>query len=471
MKKRINIQCMVLAFVTIVSAMAISTFVFYNILKREVLGDMRNYVDIFVGADAWGMVSDPDDINEQKVIESYDGNLRVTFINSDGYAVVDNLVEVTNMENHNERPEVVEARRNGYGSDIRKSETLQKNSFYYAVELDNGYVLRVSREVSSMTSIMISALPVAVLLCVILFVISSISSHLLTKSIVEPIEFLADNMDASDSIKVYKELVPFVNTIKKQHEDIMRNADMRQEFTANVSHELKTPLTSISGYSELIESGMAGGDDAKRFATEIHKSSQRLLTLINDIIKISELDATSSDEAFENVNLYEIAKSTVQMLELNAQKNGVIMNLSGKDISIMADRQMIDELIYNLCDNAIRYNNPGGRVWVSVYEREAGDYADGGSSSDGVYGSAYGNNNKRAVVVEVKDNGIGISKENQQRIFERFYRVDKSRSKLTGGTGLGLAIVKHIVAKHDNAHIELDSELGAGTTIRVVFEQ
>ena len=301
MKKRINIQCMLLAFVTIVSAMAISTFVFYNILKREVLGDMRNYVDIFIGADAWGMVSDPDDINEQKVIESYDGNLRVTFINAEGYAVVDNLVEVTDMENHNERPEVVEARRNGYGSDIRKSETLQKNSFYYAVELDNGYVLRVSREVSSMTSIMISALPVAVLLCVILFVISSISSHLLTKSIVEPIEFLADNMDASDSIKVYKELVPFVNTIKKQHEDIMRNADMRQEFTANVSHELKTPLTSISGYSELIESGMAGGDDAKRFATEIHKSSQRLLTLINDIIKISELDATSSDEDRKSV--------------------------------------------------------------------------------------------------------------------------------------------------------------------------
>ena len=322
-----------------------------------------------------------------------------------------------------------------------------------------------------MTSIMISSLPVVVLLCVILFVISSISSHLLTKSIVEPIEFLADNMDASDSIKVYKELVPFVNTIKKQHEDIMRNADMRQEFTANVSHELKTPLTSISGYSELIESGMAGGEDAKRFATEIHKSSQRLLTLINDIIKISELDATSSDEALESVNLYEIAKSTVQMLELNAQKNGVIMNLTGKDISIMADRQMIDELIYNLCDNAIRYNNPGGRVWVSVYEREAGDYSDGGSSGDEVHGSTYGDNNKRAVVVEVKDNGIGISKENQQRIFERFYRVDKSRSKLTGGTGLGLAIVKHIVAKHNNAHIELDSELGVGTTIRVVFEQ
>ena len=302
-----------------------------------------------------------------------------------------------------------------------------------------------------MTSIMLSALPVVILLCIVLFIISLVSSHFLTKSIVEPIEFLADNMDASDSIKVYKELVPFVNTIKRQHEDIMRNANMRQEFTANVSHELKTPLTSISGYSELIESGMASGDDAKRFAGEIHKSSQRLLTLINDIIRISELDATSSDETFESVNLYEIARSTVQMLELSAQKNGVIVNVTGRDLSIMADRQMIDELIYNLCDNAIRYNNPGGKVDISVYER-----VDEG---------------KKAVVVEVADNGIGISKENQQRIFERFYRVDKSRSKLTGGTGLGLAIVKHIVAKHDNAHIELESELGVGTTIRVVFEQ
>ena len=239
MKKRINIQYMVLAFVTIVAAVGISSLVFYNILKQEVLGDMRNYVDIFIGADAWGMVSDPDDINEQKVIESYDGNLRVTFINSEGYAVVDNLVEISDMENHNERPEVVEARKNGHGSDIRKSETLQKNSFYYAVALDNGYVLRVSREVSSMTSIMLSALPVVILLCIVLFIISLVSSHFLTKSIVEPIEFLADNMDASDSIKVYKELVPFVNTIKRQHEDIMRNANMRQEFTANVSHELK----------------------------------------------------------------------------------------------------------------------------------------------------------------------------------------------------------------------------------------
>ena len=425
MKKRINLLYMIMALVTIVASVSIACTVFYNVLKHEVLEDMHNYIDVFIGADAWGMVTDPDNIVEQKVIDNYDGNLRITFINSQGYAIVDTLVDIDKMENHNERPD------------------------YYAVALDNGYVLRVSREVSSMTSIMTSMLPVIIVLCVILFIICMISSHFLTKSIVEPIEYLANNMDASESVKVYKELVPFVTTIKRQHEDIMRNANMRQEFTANVSHELKTPLTSISGYSELIESGMAAGDDAKRFAGEIHKSSQRLLSLINDIIRISELDAISTEEIFETVNLYETARSTVQMLEISAQKHSIIIDVTGSDVNITADKQMLEELIYNLCDNAIRYNNPGGKVKVSVYTRQ--------------------NNGVTENVLEVADNGIGIPKEHQDRIFERFYRVDKSRSKSTGGTGLGLAIVKHIVAKHHNAHIELESELGKGTTIRVVF--
>ena len=450
MKKRINLLYMIMALVTIVASVSIACTVFYNVLKHEVLEDMHNYIDVFIGADAWGMVTDPDNIVEQKVIDNYDGNLRITFINSQGYAVVDTLVDIDKMENHNERPEVVAARRNGYGCDIRRSVTLNKNSYYYAVALDNGYVLRVSREVSSMTSIMTSMLPVIIVLCVILFIICMISSHFLTKSIVEPIEYLANNMDASESVKVYKELVPFVTTIKRQHEDIMRNANMRQEFTANVSHELKTPLTSISGYSELIESGMAAGDDAKRFAGEIHKSSQRLLSLINDIIRISELDAISTEEIFETVNLYETARSTVQMLEISAQKHSIIIDVTGSDVNITADKQMLEELIYNLCDNAIRYNNPGGKVKVSVYTRQ--------------------NNGVTENVLEVADNGIGIPKEHQDRIFERFYRVDKSRSKSTGGTGLGLAIVKHIVAKHHNAHIELESELGKGSKFTVVLK-
>ena len=148
MKKRINLLYMIMALVTIVASVSIACTVFYNVLKHEVLEDMHNYIDVFIGADAWGMVTDPDNIVEQKVIDNYDGNLRITFINSQGYAVVDTLVDIDKMENHNERPEVVAARRNGYGCDIRRSVTLNKNSYYYAVALDNGYVLRVSREVS-----------------------------------------------------------------------------------------------------------------------------------------------------------------------------------------------------------------------------------------------------------------------------------------------------------------------------------
>ena len=235
-----------------------------------------------------------------------------------------------------------------------------------------------------------------------------------------------------------------METIKKQHEDILQNARIRQEFTANVSHELKTPLTAISGYSELIENRMAEGEAAVRFAKEIHHSSNRLLTLINDLIHLSELDSMQLEETKEMVDLYEVARSCVAMLQLQAEKHQVNLALLGVSCQVLSTRQKMEELVYNLCDNAIRYNNKGGSVYVTV--RPSG----------------------KKVILSVKDTGIGIPKEHQERIFERFYRVDKSRSKSTGGTGLGLAIVKHIVAG-SNASMELDSEEGKGTEIRVIF--
>jgi len=219
---------------------------------------------------------------------------------------------------------------------------------------------------------------------------------------------------------------------------------MRQEFTANVSHELKTPLTSISGYSELIENGMVNEADAMRFGKEIHRSANRLLTLINDIIRLSELDSSSEPDTFEQVDLYELAQTCVEMLQMNAEKHGVSLEFSGEKSVVYGSRQMLDEVIFNLCDNAIRYNKENGKVYVSV-----------GEEDDNVY-------------LSVRDTGIGIDEEYRERIFERFYRVDKSRSKETGGTGLGLAIVKHIVALH-HAELRLDSEVGVGTEIRIVF--
>lgn len=446
MKKKINIQFIIIALVAIILMVSSSTFVFYKLFKKEVMSSIKTYCELIINSDAERIISDPLNIRAGAFGECVN-ELRITLISLDGTAVYDSDVEASKLENHRERPEIIEAINNGKGEAIRKSKTIDKNLFYYAVRLDNGYILRVSKEAGSITSVFLRVIPIIGMICIILFGICIVLSHFLTRSIIQPIENMADNLDSTDSVVVYKELNPFVETIKKQHDDIMKNANMRQEFTANVSHELKTPLTSISGYSELIESGMAANDDVIRFASEIHKNAKRLLTLINDILRLSQLDEAVGDDVFEKINIYDIVQSSVGMLEMTAEKNKVNVSVSGSPQYIYANRQMMDELVYNLCDNAIRYNNPGGNVWVSVIR----------DNSD--------------VIVTVKDNGIGISKENQQRIFERFYRVDKSRSKQTGGTGLGLAIVKHIVARHENASLKLDSEEGVGTTISIIFKQ
>lgn len=442
MKRRINFLCIILTFITILETVALSATVFYGVLTKEVIENLKTSADVMIESDAWNIISDPDHADMRKMPK----RIRITLVGPDGRAICDNYADVKDMGNHKNRPEIKEALKTGKGQAVRNSQTIGKSAFYYAVRLDNGNVLRISKEVSSMTGILISTVPRLVALSVLLFIACILLSHALTRSIVKPIEELAQNLEGPAMYHVYEELEPYVTTIRSQHEDIIRNANMRQEFTANVSHELKTPLTSISGYSELIENGIATGDDVRRFAREIHKSSNRLLTLINDIIRLSELDVTTED-IMEELDISEMAANSVEMLQMAAEKHQVRISFSGEKQMVMANRQMMDELIYNLCDNAIRYNNPGGRVDVSVY-REVD-----------------------RTVLEVKDNGIGIPEKDQERIFERFYRVDKSRSKSTGGTGLGLAIVKHIIALHDNVRLELRSKLGEGTTVYVYFRK
>lgn len=290
----------------------------------------------------------------------------------------------------------------------------------------------------------LSALPAFISIVALVVIISVVSNHFLTRSFIAPIEQVANNLDNLDKVTVYKEMQPFVTTIKKQHDDIIKNAIMRQEFTANVSHELKTPLTAISGYSELIKNGMAGSEDIGRFANEIYTNANRLLTLINDIINLSELDRGAPLE-YEDVDISEIAGNCVSMLDFHAKENQVTLHFDGERTIVRGNKNKLEEVVYNLCDNAIRYNKAGGEVWVTV------------------------KNTPEGKILSVRDNGIGISKENQKRIFERFYRVDKSRSKKTGGTGLGLAIVKHIIEQH-NFNIEVISDENTGTTINVIMK-
>lgn len=440
MKKKIHIELLATSVLAILLTLMFAIFVFYGQYREQIIGDLK--------ADAWVMrnLHVFEDSGALKA-EAYDlgpDSLRVTLVGQEGAVIFDSNVDASVMANHEDRPEIREAMETGEGIDIRRSETLDKNLFYYAVQLENGTVLRISREADSLFAVFQNMLPTLFGVSAVLFLFCILLSQWFTRSLIAPIEEMAQNISDPDREAPYKELEPFAATIRRQHEDILQSAQMRQEFTANVSHELKTPLTAISGYAELIEHGMTDKEDSKRFAGEIHKNAARLLSLINDIIQLSQLDDGKRELEFTDVDLYKLAAECVEMLEMNAARQNVTIKFSGRPSVIHADRQLMEELVYNLCDNAIRYNKQGGSVTVTV-DREDG-----------------------RVFLDVKDTGIGIAKEHQNRIFERFYRVDKSRSKATGGTGLGLAIVKHIVAQH-GAQISLESKVGKGTKIRVTF--
>lgn len=440
MKKKINIRFIMIAALAIVVTALSAMLVYYNILKEQVFGDLKAYAHVIellnIDDLAAGIEKDP--------YNPIDDDLRITLIGSEGEVLYESLLNKDEMDNHNERPEIIEAREKGEGEAIRYSATSGTHTFYYAERLQNGNVLRIGRDSVSVNRIMVNTLVIVLVIALcILFVCMGIS-HYLTKKLVEPIEKLATNIMLVDVNNVYEEIRPFVNTIKEQHVNIINNAQLRQEFTANVSHELKTPLTAISGYAELIGNGMTGKEDTIRFSNEIHSNANRLLSLINDIIKLSELDEADHQMEMKRIDLYKLAENCVQMMQVTAEKQGIRLILQGESTMVMANKGLMDEVFYNLCSNAIRYNKPGGSVTVTVGTKDERPF------------------------LSVADTGIGIPKECQERVFERFYRVDKSRSKSTGGTGLGLAIVKHIVAQH-NAALHLDSELDEGTTIEIVF--
>lgn len=440
MKKKINIRFIMIAALAIVVTALSAMLVYYNILKEQVFGDLKAYAHVIellnIDDLAAGIEKDP--------YNPIDDDLRITLIGTEGEVLYESLLNKDEMDNHNERPEIIEAREKGEGEAIRYSATSGTHTFYYAERLQNGNVLRIGRDSVSVNRIMVNTLVIVLVIALcILFVCMGIS-HYLTKKLVEPIEKLATNIMLVDENNVYEEIRPFVNTIKEQHVNIINNAQLRQEFTANVSHELKTPLTAISGYAELIGNGMTGKEDTIRFSNEIHSNANRLLSLINDIIKLSELDEADHQMEMERIDLYKLAENCVQMMQVTAEKQGIRLTLQGESAMTMANKGLMDEVFYNLCSNAIRYNKPGGSVTVTVGTKDERPF------------------------LSVADTGIGIPKECQERVFERFYRVDKSRSKSTGGTGLGLAIVKHIVAQH-NAALHLDSELDEGTTIEIVF--
>ncbi len=437
MKKKINFQLIGISILAIFVTLMLTLTIFYDLYKKQVQDDLRTTCRVLKSANIFR--------EDNRAGYHFDiKELRVTWIDKDGTVLYDNDVDANTMENHAKRPEVISAFQKGYGEEIRKSATMNKSTFYYAMRLSDGTVLRVAKEEGNLWSLVSSVVPIIVLVMIFMILLCILLAQILTRSIIRPIEEMTLNIDDYSIAPAYKELVPFVHMIRAQHADILKGAKMRQDFTANVSHELKTPLTAISGYAELMENNMVAPDEISPFAAKIRQNAERLLSLINDIIRLSELDNVEEKTLFEAFDLSDLARQCVENLKMYAHKHDVTIVCIGVPTIINANKDMISELLENLCNNAIRYNNKNGNVIVEVGTKD---------------GHAF---------LQVRDTGIGIPKEHQERVFERFYRVDKSRSKQTGGTGLGLAIVKHIVAIHD-AELTLDSEVGKGTTITVLF--
>ena len=554
MEGKINTHLFIMGLVTAILVSLITWLVFFNSFQNQVNADLKTYAQLI--ATSYDYITDDNNLKDFAK-----GQTRITLIKADGNVIFDS--EKKSNENHLERSEIKDALQDGEGYSSRYSETTRTNTYYYAMKLSNGNILRVAKDADALNSVFTSILPYMILIFIMLLIMSLAIGFFLTKKIINPITKLSESVDDIgtdiDADDIYPELSPFITEIIAQKREIRyqlgkvereknkvaaiiqnmsegmilldldknillmneatkrifnvgdvtlkhdsllyisRDKDvndcvdkaldgensslelmlngriyqmianpvasqgeqigvicliiditekkemesMRQEFTANVSHELKTPLTSISGYAEMIEAGIVKEEDIKNFAGRIRKESARLLSLISDIILLSRLDNSQKAEAIrkETVNLLTIAQKCADDIAVQAERQGVVVRVSGEEYIMLGNITLLTELVQNLCDNAVRYNrDKDGKVDITV-------------------GNGF---------IDVKDTGIGVPPEHRARIFERFYRVDKSRSKERGGTGLGLAIVKHICELYD-AKIELKSSEGFGTEIKITF--
>ena len=338
-------------------------------------------------------------------------DLRITWVGADGAVRYDSQAPAEGLPNHRDRAEIRQALETGTGYSARFSDTLTKKTINCAARLSDGTVLRVSAQ--------------------------RLTALALTIEMLQPICILALTAIILSAVLASRTAVLAGDVTGREAER------SRREFSANVSHELKTPLQSILGSAELLENGLVPADDVPHFAGRIRAESSRLVALIEDIIRLSQLDEAVPIPR-EPVELREVAEDVAASLQDSAAAKGVSLTVTGEEAELQGVPGLVREMVFNLCDNAIKYNVPGGTVEVSVSRREGG------------------------ALLTVRDTGIGIPPKYQGRVFERFFRVDKSRSKASGGTGLGLSIVKH-GAQYHGAKISLRSQPDKGTEISVLF--
>ena len=410
----------------------------YGYFEKQIFNELETESSILEGYDL------SENSSDLKTILDLKTKNRITLIRPDGRVYFDNSVDVTTMENHALRTEFLKAKENGVSTVGRYSSTMLEKTLYFAKQLEDENVLRISCDQHSVGVLVLGMSQILLVMLVIAMIISGITASILSKRIVEPFNLIdLENPEATD---VYDELKPFTKRIAEENFEKSQREELRQQFTANVSHELKTPLTSISGFAEILRQGGIDEKTARDFAGTIYDESQRMISLVNDIIKLSKLDEKSISLEKEGLSLREVAREALEVISPMAEKKNVSMNLSGDSGFFNGVRPVIYEMIYNLMDNAVKYNRNGGIVNIKI---------------ESIMDS-------HKVILTVQDNGIGIPEHEKERIFERFYRVDKSRSRQLGGTGLGLSIVKH-AAKYHNASIMVNSKEGEGSTFTVIF--
>ena len=436
MRQKIQRSMVIVIAITLGITYVLLTAIIYSRTVRLMEAEIRQEADYICKAVE---ISGPGYLKQLDLVQE---STRITWVDEEGNVLYDSVDEEGRLENHASRPEVKRGFEEGCGQDIRKSDSVGQNKFYYAKKLSDGTVLRVSKTIDTVVSSAIQILPIMAALAVLMLILAWILSKWQVGRLIRPI----NQLDLEHPLKneIYGELTPLLERIDRQNQEKDAVANMRKEFTANVSHELKTPLTSISGYAEIMMNGLVRPEDMEGFSRRIYNEASRLIVLIEDIIKLSRLDEGKVELEKEEVNLYRLTREIVRRLAPQAAARNIQIEVRGEEVLYHGIRQVLDEMIYNICENAIKYNKVGGKVSVWV-----------GSTLKG----------KKIIV---SDTGIGIPEDQQERIFERFYRVDKSHSKESGGTGLGLSIVKHGAMLH-NASIHVESELNKGTKMELTF--
>lgn len=444
MSKRIFLNMFIISSVVIALTTILTVVIVYKSFSNQNIAALKGELT----ATSSGV-----ELNGVAFLKSLSGKHRITLVDSSGKVLFDNRNDINSLGNHNDREEIREARENGTGYSERYSDTLSRKTINVTKLLNNGDVLRLSKDMSTVWSTLMDT--IFPMICVMFFaiLIAAYMAGRVSKAVTTPINQI--DLNEPDREKVYDEIEPLIDKIIKQNNQIDKQIEqlnmehekqdnLRRDFTANVSHELKTPLTSISGFAEIIQNGMVKEEDITRFAGKIHSEAQRLIILVGDIIKLSQLDGKDIAVKMEPIDLYETSQAVMGHLEAAAEKRNIKMFLSGKHLVITGAEQIIEEMIFNLIDNAIKYNKTGGKIYVNILKNDDG------------------------INLSVEDTGIGIKDEDIGRIFERFYRADKSHSKEIGGTGLGLSIVKHGANFH-NAKVFVKSKYKEGTKITILF--